>query len=352
MLHHTDILRVLEQYDLGKLYNITNARRGFVNETAFVTTDQGRFVVRRSHRRLSAAAHRYRHELINWLIRHDFPAPALIPTRNGATLVEIDGRFYEVIEFVEGVDFNSDRPAQVNSVGAVLAEYHRAVAGFAQPAEILEPRYSAQTMLGLTERLLERDAMGELYEYLSWYDMRAARLRALLPAESYKQLPHLLIHGDIHADNLLFMHDDVAALIDYDQITWDARIVDIADALIGFSTTRKRDHWLQWGVYQGPLDEERATRLISGYAEVVPLTTAEVQLLPVMVEIVWLQGELGRVISTPEGSPDYHQEVLEQGRWLSNWMQERYDVLAERWLAANKSATADAGERVFTPRAA
>lgn len=338
MLTTSDITRVMDLYDLGRLRNVTQARRGFVNETAFLHTDRGRFVMRRSHRRLSEAALRYRHRLITWLINHDFPAPDIIPSRTGETLVELSGRFYEVRAFVEGGDFDPSRPGQLVSVGAILARYHEAVRGFQRPSDISEPRYSPQTILGLTERLLERDMMGELYDWLSWYDMRAAQLRQILPPASYASLPHLVIHGDIHSDNLLFAGDEVAALIDYDQATWDARIVDVADALIGFATSSGQTKQLQWGVYQGPLDPDNAARLISGYAEIAPLSRVEIEMLPLIVELVWMQGELGRVISTPEGSPEYHQDVLNQGRWLSQWIQERGQSLAAQWLAASMQA--------------
>lgn len=336
MLHTSDITRLLALYDLGKLQNVTQARRGFVNETAFVQTDRGRFAVRRSHRRLGEAGHRYRHQLIAWLARHDFPAADLIPARNGDTLIEIKGRFYEVRAFVEGGDFDPNRPLQAVSVGAMLARYHQAIQGFMPPPDVPEPRYSPQTILGLTERLLERDMMGELYDWLAWYDARAAQLRTIVSPAAYAGLPQLVIHGDIHSDNMLFVGDEAVALIDYDQATWDARLVDVADGLIGFATASGHVDKLQWGVYQGPLDVDRSVRLMSGYAEVSPLTNAEIELLPSLVELIWLQGELGRVISTPEGSPDYHQDVLSQGRWLSSWIQERGQRLVNVWLAANE----------------
>jgi homoserine kinase type II len=341
MLTTSDTTRVLSLYDLGKVFKVTPASRGFVNETAFVQTDRGRFVVRRGHRRLGEAAQRYRHRLIDWLTDHDLPTAELIPARNGDTLVTLDGRFCEVRTFVEGGDFTADRPLQAANVGATLARYHQIVKNF-PPPEKLPPRYSPQTILGLTERLLERDFMGELYDWLSWYDLRAARLRQQLNARDYAALPHLVIHGDIHCDNLLFDGDEVAALLDYDQATWDARIVDVADGLIGFATASNYTDKLQWGVYQGPLDEEQAARLIKGYVEVEPLSRAEIEALPLLVEIIWLQGELGRVISTPEGSPDYHQDVLTQGRWLSTWMQERSQRIAAHWLDLTERAISEA----------
>lgn len=333
MLMPPDIGRVLSFYDLGPVESATRAYRGYVNETVFVQTSQGRFVLRRNHRRLSEDFHRYRHALIAWLVQQGFPTPPVLPTRSGDTLLLMEGRSYEVMPFVNGKDYDPTHPGQLVNVGAALAHYHRATEGFAPPPGEQSVRYSAQDVMALTERLIERDVMGELFDILRWYDMRAAHLRSVLPVETYRQLPHVVIHGDIHRDNFLFTPDDeVAALIDFDQVAWDGRIADLADAIVGFATDcTTTSNGLTWGVYAGPIIEECATRMVAAYTEVAPLSEAEVWALPIIIELLWLQGELGRVFSTPEGAPDYHLNVLEQGRWLSNWMSERSERLVHRW---------------------
>ncbi|NJN68834.1 MAG: homoserine kinase [Chloroflexaceae bacterium] len=332
MLMPLDIGRVLSFYDLGTLESATRAYRGYVNETVFVQTSQGRFVLRRNHRRLSEEVHRYRHTLITWLVRRRFPTPPVLPTRDGDTLLVLEGRSYEVMPFVNGKDYDSTHPGQLDNVGATLAHYHRAVADFALPLGEQSVRYSAQNVMALTERLIERDVMSELSDILRWYDTRAAHLRSVLSSEAYEQLPHVVIHGDIHRDNFLFVNNEVAALLDFDQVAWDGRIADLADAIVGFATDCiTTSNMLTWGVYTGPIIEECATRLVAAYAAVAPLSEAEVWALPLIIELLWLQGELGRVFSTPEGAPDYHLNVLEQGRWLSNWMSERSDHLVRRW---------------------
>jgi homoserine kinase type II len=42
-----------------------------------------------------------------------------------------------------------------------------------------------------------------------------------------------------------------------------------------------------------------------------------------------LQGNLRRVLVTSDAEPDYHAEVLEQGRWLSKWLQTNGTVFQE-----------------------
>jgi homoserine kinase type II len=333
MLATTEIAAVLAQYELGALHEAVPASHGGVNETAIITTSRGRFVLRRNHRRISAAAQRYRHLLMEWVRRHGVPTPALIPARSGSTLCLIAGRSYEIQQHITGGDVDPSRPQQLDSIGATLARYHEAVRGFPPPPKAAGPRYCPDRLAGLSEQLLERDVLGELHEALACYDRATAYLRAQLPASTYAALPQLVIHGDVHLDNVLVRGDAVAALLDYDQVSWDARLVDVADALVAFATAQPSDPFADWGVYRGPLDEQRATRLIATYTSVAALSATELALLPAMVEVLWLAGELGRVISTPEGSPDYHLAVLEQGRRLSAWMHTHGPPLAQNWAA-------------------
>src|SRR5690606_19751023 len=155
-------------------------------------------------------------------------------------------------------------PGQLESVGATLARYHRTVVGFPAQPHSPAPRYSAQAILALCEQLVERDIMGDLADLLAWYSGRATQLRSLLPEDLYAGLPALVVHGDILLDSLRFDGDAVVALLDYDQAVWDARISDLADALVAFATRRVPD--AGWGVFQGPLDEERAGQLLAAYA--------------------------------------------------------------------------------------
>lgn len=327
MLTSSDIARVLSRYDLGPSESCCSTGHGFVNETAIVTTRRGRFVVRRNHRRFPIASHQSRHALIGWLCCHGVPTARLIPADTGETLLTLDGRFYEVQEYIDGHDYDAHCVAQTVAAGAAVAGYHEAARQFPHGVDHADPRYAPQAVSALCERLIERDVMNELHTELVWYDARAAQLRQALPRTAYDALPHLPIHGDIHADNFRFHADSVAGLLDFDQVVWDARITDVADALVAFAT-QASGRSQGWGVFAGPLDEERARALLAGYMGVSPLKETEQAALPVALEVLWLRGELGRVLSTPEGAPDYHLEVLGQGRRLSEWLASRAELIA------------------------
>lgn len=331
MLTAADITQIVSYYDLGTVYSTSQATRGNMNETAFVQTNQGTWVVRRNHRRQSEAAQRYRHQFITQLYNRGVPVPPLMSTRDGDTLLIHNRRSYEIMGFIKGDEYNPNQPAQLESVGATLGLYHTVARDMPAPPDSPERRYVPQGVLALNEVMVRRDIMGDLTPMLSWYDLRAARLRKVLSDATYDALPHLVIHGDIHRDNFLFQDDQVVALLDYDQIAWDIPLADLADALVAFASVQNAQTH-NWGVFQGPLDEDRAARLIEAYTRVAPLSSHEITLLPAILEVLWLQAELGRVFATPEGEPEYHLSVLEQGQALVTWLDEHRDSLTRQWL--------------------
>lgn len=330
MLTQYDVERALQSYDLGTVRSASPASHGVVNETAFAETSKGRYVVRRNQRKIGRASILLRHRLMAWLRTRGFPAPRLITARSGETAVELDGRIFEVFTFIDGDEFNPDRTAHLSGAGAILAYYHSAIEDFPDPPPYQGPRYTTQSLPGLIERIMQRDMMGDLTEPLNWYDRRASDLRRALPEQAYEALPYVLIHGDVHRDNLIFRGDAVAALIDFDQVTMDARLVDLADAMVDFAVGPAPDDWYPWGVYAGPLDATRARTLLDGYSQALPLTDAERTALPIMIEVIWLQGNLRRVLMTSDAEPDYHLEVLGQGRRLSQWLHDHREVLVAK----------------------
>lgn len=334
MLNTSDVALVLENYDLGALRYVEPSVRGFVNETAFFTTDQGRFVLRRNHRGSGLDMHHYRHQMMQRLAICDMPVPVPLAHKGGRTLLQLRNRYYEVMPFVSGEVANLHHPDAIRNAGRVLGRYHRIVADLPPPPRDATTRYSPQNLLAVNETLIERDVMGDLLDATTQYDRTAARLRHLLSPDSYRALPHVVIHGDMHLDNLLFADDEVVALLDFDQAAWDVPIADVADGLVAFaSIDRMANQLTNWGVFKGPLHEMRAALFLQGYASEHRLSPAEVAALPTILEVLWLQAELGRVLSTADADPDYHLSVLQQGLDLSAWMQERREKLNQTWLA-------------------
>ncbi|GAB4124614.1 MAG: homoserine kinase [Roseiflexaceae bacterium] len=329
MLQTSEIRTILDAYAIGSPLAIQHARHGSVNETAFVTITggeqgtQAQVVVRRCTPRLGTAAAQQRHALLAYLHQCGLPVPIMQKRPTGERFLLLNGRVCEIQSFLPGEDVQPGTHSEIDSAARLIGRYHTLVSALPPSVPVdhhhrTTPRYAPQGLRALTEKLFERDIMADLHEDLVWYDTRAAELARHLSDQRYQALPHLLIHGDIHADNMRFCQQQACALLDFDQIGWDTPLTDLVDGLVAFCTAAQTSALWQWGIFRGPLDHHHTTCFLSAYQHIHPLSTEECSVIPLMLETLYLRGCLGRVLATAEAAPDYHQQILEQGRHLAH----------------------------------
>ena len=86
-----DVAHIVGCYALGELRAAWRPAHGFVNDNWVVETTRGRFFLKHRHPSLSRPDRiRCEHSLMNWLVQHGFPAPALLRTPAGETLLVMD----------------------------------------------------------------------------------------------------------------------------------------------------------------------------------------------------------------------------------------------------------------------
>ena len=119
----TDLRRILEHYDLGSLLTWRRAETGHVNDYWFVTTTRGRYFLKRRHPGLRhPGIIRPQQGIVAPLRQAGFPAPALVPTPLGDTLLVMGSECIEVQEVIEGHPYEHERPAHVEEAAAILRE--------------------------------------------------------------------------------------------------------------------------------------------------------------------------------------------------------------------------------------
>ncbi|MBU0491219.1 MAG: phosphotransferase [Chloroflexi bacterium] len=316
----------LVAYDLGELQAVHRVERGYVNEHWIIETDRGCYFCKRYHPGLGRPVTLcVQHILVGWLVRAGFPAPALVPARTGETLVVHDGECYEVQEYIPGGPYDHDRPAHLIAAAETLARYHALVVGFAPPDELCQGDLYSPTLLRANLDRLARawavaraadlaPAIGQLVAHTADLESRFA---------GHGPLPHVVIHGDYYAGNLLFDRDGdhdrdgdrdgdcIVGVVDWDKACWQPRVVELAEALIYFASSRPG--LFQHLVYPGPLDRELFTRFLRAYADIIAPTDAELHVLPDVIRCIWLQISLQRLFERGPRPPEALaalQEVL------------------------------------------
>lgn len=321
-LSTAELIRVLAHYDLGQLQRYDVPSGGFVNWCRVLETSQGRFFFKRRHPALrQPQAVALQHALMGHLRRHGFPAPALVPTRDGGTWLRLGDEVYEVYEYIDGAPYQATNPAHLAAVAATLARYHHLAGTFQPPVELASPRlYAPHGIVARLARLRARWGQdAQCASLLDELQVQATRLAASLPESTYAAFSHCLIHGDFYADNLVFEGHEIVGVFDYDKVSYQARAVEVAEALIYFATTRHPR--LRLGVYRGFVDLDRAGRFVRHYCQVLPLSLAERAALPDLMESIWLSVSLQRLLEEEECTWDRAPALLAEARLLSRWIE-------------------------------
>ncbi len=310
------VAAALAAYDLGELKALRQCERGYVNENWVVETARGRYLLKRRHPSLRCPdVIQAQHALLVRLHQAGFPVPALVPTVRGDTWLVQDGECYEVQAYIQGAPYDPARPAHLLAAATTLGRYHALAEGFAPPALHLGVLYSPALL---------RENLGRLARaWAASQDAPLARLVQRLDAHAddlarrfaeHGPLPHLVIHGDYYADNLLFDRDRIVGVVDWDKARWQPRVVELAEALIYFASPRPGP--FQHLVYPGVLDQEPFARFLDAYARVIALTDDERRALPDYIHCIWSQVSLQRLAEKPR--PPAARAALREVLTLAN----------------------------------
>ncbi|WP_086669303.1 phosphotransferase [Lentzea kentuckyensis] len=229
------------------------------NALAWVGTSSGRLLAKWSvvpwlFERLAEIA-----RLTYWLDGQGLPVSVPVRALDGRLQVETGGASMSLQREIEGELLDIGDPRQVRAAGAVLARLQDALAGYpdaeraGMPADPLPP---------LNARIA------------GWLDSGAGSvpakardtLRRLVTEAPPGELPTQLGHHDFRSANVLCSGAEVAAVIDFEEVRFDHRVVELARSAVLLGT---RFH--DWG----PVPAEVHAEFLAGYQSVRALTPVE-----------------------------------------------------------------------------
>ncbi len=263
----------LRQFSVGDLIEYSGISAGIENTNYFVTTTQGRFVLT-LFEQLGADELPFFLNLMAHLAEHDVPTAHPLPRNQDGYLGELCAKPAALVQRLQGSTLEQPQPAHCQAIGAALAKLH--LAGQHYPAQRANPRgpawwqHAAQRLAGK----LEADEVQRLQAELDF--QRAHR---------HDALPRGIIHADLFRDNALFAGEHLCGIIDLYYACSDALLYDVAVTVNDWCVTEART-----------LDAERATALLTAYAQVRPFTRDERAAWPVMLRAAALRFWLSRLI--------------------------------------------------------
>lgn len=297
-----EIEAALRPFGLGPLTRVEPVAAGIENTTYFVTfsqtPDRGAEYVLTLGESIAVQDMEFVAQLTTTLGRHGLPVPAPVATKEGVSLLYLAHKPALLIPKVSGDPPLNPSVHQCHALGRALAELHRVTL----PSTLTHTSHKSLDWVMETGRALLphlADDTGLLYSSL-------ARLDGFVSAN--KNLPQAIIHGDLFRDNTLFVGERLTAIIDFFSAGAGYLLFDLAVAA---------NDWCVASDCQFIPDKLHA--LLSGYEEIRPRTSQELQCWREMLAIAALRFWVSRLAdqifpspgrTAPTKDPQPYQRLL------------------------------------------
>ncbi|WP_170885456.1 phosphotransferase [Bacillus alkalicellulosilyticus] len=118
------------------------------------------------------------------------------------------------------------------------------------------------------------DIFTQYKKELAWISSQLVQFKQDLP--NIKHLPHQIIHGDLNGSNVLVdSNQKINAILDFEFTTRDLRVMEVAVCIADIiSEETNEDEYL-----------ERVSHFVSGFKNTMKLTKAELEALPLLIQL-------------------------------------------------------------------
>ncbi|WP_167056389.1 phosphotransferase [Paenibacillus aceris] len=326
----------------GQTWTMRIGTGGMNNTTRFVEVAGTTYVMRlyETHRDIDKII--FEHRILLALnkrknqLPYRIPVPVELP--DGGTVVQLDdsqGKLAALFTFTDGMNPTWMNSHQLLQFGAAVGQLS-AVLGTVSVD--LKPVYPPYYEIENIHPRCTPDAIHEfctyppesfaaLREELKYIFERFSALYQAIP--SLRKLPHQLVHGDINGSNMLVDEEGrVTAVLDFEFVTKDLRVMEIAVCLSDLIDPSLSKAELK----------RNCSAFFEGYQQSVVLKDAEIQVLPLLIELRRLDvfiHFLGRYADgvDPQGVLiDIIQNTFEKTKWLQEHSLELVHCLQNKQL--------------------
>ena len=268
---------ILNNYDLGKLFNAVELSPGFANRNYRVECEVGdvlvRWVLEKDLHDLQRELH-----LLNSLKSINFPTAYPISKKDGKFISSLSKGYVVIYDFIPG-EHPKPGKSQALAVGAVIGQ----LSTFLPPPDF-RPRntINMEACMTLSNELSEApNQLPDIFNYFTKHTQHLERRIGL-------GLPEGLIHADVFPDNTIFQGHKLKAIIDFEEACWDELLFDLAMTINGFCFSMNK------------LSYPLLDSILLGYCQKRKLSTDEWHALPVYIQ--W----------TAHGMLSWHLQKLSQ----------------------------------------
>jgi Ser/Thr protein kinase RdoA (MazF antagonist) len=295
MMHVQKINEMLRDFGIGS-GGWTEIVGGTANKNYKIKAKHGVYVLRQRNRKYSSEEWaRLEEEYLLHLAKRNIPAPLPVPLpqAEGRSWLQVDETVYQLYTYIDGESYDPRNERHLEETGAFLGRLHRAVGDFVPTAKKTLPRYdNPGNIVHAVQSILNNPnytVTAEQKRILGVILRAAERIQSELPDPAYHQLHKCWIHGDFHPGNVKFNQDRICGIFDFDWISVQPRMRDIADGIAYFAATRETmiDSSDIFSLTQTcSFDPDRIRLFMKGYRETCgrPLDGKEIAAIPLLIQ--------------------------------------------------------------------
>ncbi|MEM6461479.1 MAG: homoserine kinase [Pseudomonadota bacterium] len=305
MAVYTDITEAelrdfLGSYGVGDLLSYRGIAEGVENSNFLLHTQTGNYILTLYEKRVERTDLPFFLGLMEHLAEKGLSCPLPVHNGDGDVLGELAGRPAALITFLEGIWPRRPAPFHCRAVGSTAARFHLCGRDFSHS------RANALSVHGW--RPLWEQSRSRAHEVepnlAAEIETDLDRLEKNWP----DTLPSGVIHADLFPDNVFFLGDRLSGLIDFYFACNDMFAYDVAICLNAWCFER-----------DGSFNATKGMALLSGYSEVRPLETQEVEALPLLAHGAALRFLLTRLydwLNVPDSAMVTKKDPMEYLRYV------------------------------------
>jgi homoserine kinase type II len=273
---HDDFVDILSHYDLGTYSHSAAIAEGTVQTNYFLETPQGKFVFRYYETR-SREAVLFESDVLAYLTAHRYPCPIQIQNTQGTYVGVYRDKPYVLFEFLDGQAIEHPSPHQWQQLVQKAAELQKLTENYCSPYTQYRWNYDPDLCRDLAQAAAERINTPSAHAKNAWL-ARELTILDLPPA-----VPRGICHCDFHFSNVLFVGDELNAVLDFD----DANSTFLSFDLVGLI-----EYWA-WPYPSDMLDFSKARSVVQQYMQHRQLASIEQQhvydvyKLSILFDCVW-----------------------------------------------------------------
>ncbi len=181
-----------------------------------------------------------RHRIVSMMEEHGCPIAGVVPSTDGETFIRRGSRLYELFRYVEGRRYRRNGP-QAHASGYEMARMHDLLQDWDGPLPEGSGYHEASGVETALQRLPERLCPDDPHRRRGMTAI--CRSLAALFGEAHSNVDRLgygaavrtIVHGDWHPGNVLFDGDEIVAILDFDSIRHEPRVLDVANGMLQFT---------------------------------------------------------------------------------------------------------------------